>query len=140
MTDIRNGFNIFVMDNEHGLTGIEENGRGFVGRYNIKFSKTESMRDRMRFDLASGDTDISALKVSTWRKCIAYDDIAVNLRDLIPGDHIRFRGYVKTEIQRDGKQRPVFDKNKPVTIEYLIITHAEILEYEHVQPRLAVPA
>ena len=127
------------MDNERGLTGIEENGRGFVGRYNIKFSKTANSRDRMRFDLAFGDTDLPSLTVPTWRKCIAYDDIAVNLRDLKPGDHIRFQGYVKTEVQRDGKQKPVFDQKKPVTIEYLIITRAEILVYEHVQPRLAVP-
>lgn len=136
MTDSINDINILLMVNERGLTELNESGRGFVGLY-VKKNPTKNGRRRLRFQIAIGNTNIEKLEFATWITCVAYDNVASSIWDLKPRSYIRFAGYVLTEVCRDDNGRPLFDDNKkPVTKRTSIITEAEILNRQVVQPRL----
>jgi hypothetical protein len=118
------------MDIQKGLTGINETARGFVGA-KIKLGKTLAGRPRAIFDIACGVTDESLGKYPTWRHCVVYDDYALALSKLKPGNLVHVSGWVTTENMIDEYYKPIIDVNTGlvIKIEKLICYKAEIKEY-----------
>lgn len=87
---------------EHkGLTGIDENIRGFVGGKEIVRDKTLGGRSRIFFDLCAGVEKLQDGKFPTWRHIIVYGQAADDLKDIIKGCYVEVVGFVQTVAMRD---------------------------------------
>lgn len=125
------------MSNDKVLTGIIENGTGFVGKRNLKFGHTQGGKSRITFDLACGKGEVSENKYPTWRHCIAYGRLADSLQHVRPGQLVKFTGWVSTEAKQDEYYKPVLDQaGGPVLYESLILKTADLLKHTKLQPEL----
>jgi hypothetical protein len=91
-----------------GLTEVKEIMRGFVGTRGFSKEPCKNGRQRIRFDLVAGNTDLINLKFPIWRHCVGYDQIAVQLADLNPRDYLKIEGYLLPQIKRDFSGKPIF--------------------------------
>lgn len=128
-------------DNGHGqgLTGIKEQARGFVGRRGLKHDKTRAGRERVRFDIGCGITDIPHNKYPTWRHCVAYGKLAGKLLGLKPGLLVGVEGFVVTEGLLDEYYQPVINSQKePVVREQLICQSVVLIDYAKKESQLSL--
>lgn len=91
-----------------GLTEVKETMRGFVGTRGLSIQPAKNGRQRIRFDLVAGNTDLAKLKFPIWRHCVGYDDIAKQLSDLKPREYLKIDGYLLPEVKRDYNGKPIF--------------------------------
>lgn len=139
LTNLKKWFNVLFkiyrrrniyMSESKGLTGINEIARGFVGG-KVKFGTTINGRPKIYFDIACGITDESTGHYPTWRHCVLYDNNALELKGLKPGNLVRVSGWVTTEYMLDEHYKPIVDVNTglPIKMERLICYKGEILNY-----------
>jgi hypothetical protein len=105
-----------------GLTEVKETMRGFVGTRGLSNQPANNGRQRIRFDLVAGNTDLSKLIYPTWRHCVGYDDVAIQLSELKSKEYLKIEGYLKTEIRRDAGGKPMFLYNgEPITVDIFMV-------------------
>jgi hypothetical protein len=91
------------------------------------YNETTDGRNRLYFDVSWGINDIASHRFNTWEHCIAYDRFAEYLKNIKPGDYLHIIGYVVTNPVYSGG-KIVYNKEKPVTKRFTIVTFAEILK------------
>ena len=108
------------MTENKGLTGIEENIRGFVGAKAIIRDKTLGGRSRIFFDLCSGIENLRAGVYPTWRHVICYGQAADNLAKITKGCYVEVIGFVQTSVMKDGAGNIIVENGIPLKEERLI--------------------
>lgn len=113
-----------------GLTECREIMRGFTGSRGLSNEPTKAGRRRIRFDLVSGETDISKMRYPIWRHCVGYDDVAGYLHELKPCEYLKVEGYIVPEVKRDYSGKPIFlFTGEPVIDNILIVQTAVRLNH-----------
>lgn len=125
------------MTDRKGLTEINEQVRGFVGRRNLKYGQTDNGKSKITFDLGAGITDESQNKYATWRHCIAYGDVAELIKDIRPGNYLSVTGYIVSNARLDEYYKPVKDfRGYPVMDELLICQKILVQPHQNIQEKL----
>jgi hypothetical protein len=121
-------------DHKTGITWLNEEMQGFVGTRGLSIEPCKNGRQRVRFDLVKGKTDLAKLMVGTWRHCVIYDDLAGKFQDIRTGEMIRVSGYVLTSIRRDFVGKPMFlSTGEPVVDDILMVKEAIRINYQQKQ-------
>ena len=122
---------------KQGLTGLQENGRGYLG-YNPIKDTTKRGRQRIRFQAACGERKPEFNKYPTWRYCVGYDEVVEVLERAVKGSYVKFSGWLATEAVLDDKNQPVMVDGQVQLRETLVLYNAELLAVDSVDRQLAL--
>lgn len=117
---------------QKSLTWIQETACGFVGNRPLpEYGKTTAGKSRVVFIIACNKQDEARNKLTIWRLCVAYGDLAEQIKDVKVGDLVKAQGSLYKEYKLDDYYKPLLDEhNNKIPIETLVLYKAEIRNYE----------